>query len=187
MPDEAIDILTVTFDVFVDFSNCLLTFNSLLVALIYESCKLFELCTLQEPDIHHVDESPAVLHLLLGFIEIHVKLLEGWVAKLLLNCVHEGFKGKRERWFDCFNLLHVAICGKAEFAQQRYEMHPLRFREDDTLRVISCLIENFLEFLFVVDVRGSERNVLLLCCVAVYYGRGHAYLNHFKFEFCANF
>ena len=111
MPDESIDIFTVTFDVFVDFSNSLLTLNSFLVALVYESCKLFELCTLQEPDIHHIDESPAVLHLLLGLIEIHVELLERWVTKLLLNSVHEGFKGKRERWLDCFNLLHVAIRG----------------------------------------------------------------------------
>ena len=171
MPNKAIDIFTVPFDVFVDFCNSFLTLNSFLVALVYESCELFKLCSLQEPNIHHIDESPAVLHLLLGLIEIHVQLLERWVTKLLLNGVHEGFKGKWERWLDCFNLLDVAICGKAEFAQQGYEVHPLRLREDDPLRVISRLVEYFLKFLFVVDVRGSERNVLLLRCVAVYYGR----------------
>ena len=46
LPDEPIDILTIPFDVFVNFCDCLLTLNSFLVALVDESCKLLQLCAL---------------------------------------------------------------------------------------------------------------------------------------------
>ena len=76
LPDESIDILTIPFDVLVNFCDCVLTLNPFLVALVDESCKLLQFCALQEPDIHHIDESPAVLDLLLRLIEIQIQLFK---------------------------------------------------------------------------------------------------------------
>ena len=76
LPDESIDILAVPFDVLVNFCDCVLTLNSFLVALVNESRKLLQFCALQESDIHHIDESPAVLDLLLRLIEIQIQLFK---------------------------------------------------------------------------------------------------------------
>ncbi len=76
VPDEAEHIFAVPFDVSVNFLDRLLALNTLLVALVDECGELLEFGALQESDVHHVDQGPAVLELLLRIIEIHVQLLQ---------------------------------------------------------------------------------------------------------------
>jgi hypothetical protein len=47
------------------------------------------------------------LKLLLCLIELKRKLLESFIAKLLLDCVDEGFKSQRESRTDMVDLLRI--------------------------------------------------------------------------------
>ena len=61
IPDEPIDVLTRTSHFLVDLLHGILAINTLSVARVNQTCKLVQLVTLQETNVHQVDECAAVL------------------------------------------------------------------------------------------------------------------------------
>ena len=68
----------------------------LLANCVEKSRQLFKFVSMKQIDVHHVDEGPAIIKLLLRFIELLVKLLQALVTKSLADCVYECFKVERE-------------------------------------------------------------------------------------------
>ena len=107
VPDKAKDIFTGAAHFLVDFLDCILTFFSLLVALVDQAGELVQFIAPQETNVHEVDQSSAVFKLLSRLIKTAIQLLDTCISKLLLHCVDESFKGQREGGTNRFEALRV--------------------------------------------------------------------------------
>jgi hypothetical protein len=92
------------------------------------------------------------LKLLLCLIELKRKLLESFIAKLLLDRVDEGFESQRESRTDMVDLLRIVNACQLGAQNQCNERIPLVDIVDDSFGVVRCFVEDFLEFLLVVNV-----------------------------------
>jgi len=152
IPNISKNIFTVTFNFVKNFINGNLRLFTFFVAWMNQMGKLLQLLMFQLLDVHHVNQSPDILKLFLGFIELITESFQLLISEGLIYGTHQSFKTERETWHDFFKFNYVWLFCKLFLQQNGSERIKLSLTRYRLLCIIAYELFKFsFQFLNIVN------------------------------------